>query len=408
MSVHKEPHPGDEGMEPVGRERGGRFNMKVIAGGVAGVVLLGAGVYAIAGITQEVDRKEPKGLQPASFTAKAPDVEVKEPAPTAVETKKADPVKTEPAAQSAKTDNRHRETNNTKNRDDNKDFKVKTVMFNNTHMASVINPYLSGAAAGQGSRQDSGAGSMGNRGGRMAEGTGGGSGRRIAGNGGDGGGGGNAKGDFYTGGGGRSGQGLYHPHSLQPELAGCVVKAGEEIIVESPNPVRTELPGQVRGRVVEDVWGWEFLGGGRQQDCLAIPAGSTTMAEVNAAGVGRGDLRVQMCATRIDLLGGGIMPMECSPTLGQDGAAGVEAESDYQWGGVATGILIEAALSAVGALGGLIEGPAGVAVNVGTQGIRGVGSEYVNRELMRPPVLTMQRGAIYRIQVNADISFPGE
>ena len=132
------------------------------------------------------------------------------------------------------------------------------------------------------------------------------------------------------------------------------------------------------------------------------------MAEVNATGVSRGDLRVQMCATRIDLLGGGIMPMECSPTLGQDGSFGVEAESDYNWGGVATGILIEAALATVSGLGNLIEGPAGVAVNVGTQGMRGVGSEYVNRELMRPPVLTMQRGAIYRIQVNADISFPGE
>ena len=132
------------------------------------------------------------------------------------------------------------------------------------------------------------------------------------------------------------------------------------------------------------------------------------MSEVNAGGVSRGDLRIQMCATRIDLLGGGIMPMDCSPTLGQDGAFGVEAESDYQWGGIATGILIEAALSTVSALGGLIEGPPGVAVNVGTQGIRGVGSEYVNRELMKPPVLTMERGAIYRVQVNADISFPGE
>lgn len=405
MSAHKGPHPGEEGMEPVSRERGGRFNMKVIAGGAAGILFLGAGVYAIAGITQQVDREDPKGLQPASFTAKAPDVEVKEPATAAVETKKADPGKTEPATETKKTEERVRDRGQERKAAPNPNFKVKTVMFDNAHMASVINPYLSGSASGQGIRQEGGGGGMGQRGEGMAEGTGGGSGRRIAGNGGESGSG-NAKGDFYTGGGGRSGQGLYHPHSLQPELAGCVVKAGEEIIVESPNPVRTELPGQVRGRVVEDVWGWEFLGGGRQQDCLAIPAGSTTMAEVNAAAVGRGSMRVQMCATRIDLLGGGIMPMECSPTLGQDGAAGVEAESDYQWGGIATGILIEAALSAAGALGGLIEGPAGVAVNVGTQGLRGVGSEYVNRELMRPPVLTMQRGAIYRIQVNADISFP--
>ena len=97
--------------------------------------------------------------------------------------------------------------------------------------------------------------------------------------------------------------------------------------------------------------------------------------------------------------------MECSPALGQDGASGVEAESDYPWTGIATGILLEGALSFVGALGNLIEGPAGVAVNVGTQGVRGIGSEYINRELMRPPVLTIERGAIYSIQVNSDIAF---
>jgi type IV secretory pathway VirB10-like protein len=221
-------------------------------------------------------------------------------------------------------------------------------------------------------------------------------------------GGGSSKGDFYTGGGGRSAQGLYHPHGVQPELAGCVLKAGEEIVIENQNPVRTELPGKVRGYVIETAYGWEFLGNGRTRECTAVPVGSTVLSEVNASGVSRGDLRVQMCATRINLKGGGIMPMECSPALGQDGASGVEAESDYQWGGIATGILLEATLSTVGALGGLIEGPAGVAVNVGTQGIRGVGSEYIARELDRPPVLTMKRGAIYRIQVNADISFGEE
>jgi len=135
----------------------------------------------------------------------------------------------------------------------------------------------------------------------------------------------NAKSDFYTGEGGRSKQGLYHPHSLQPELTGCVLKAGEELIIQNPNPVRTELPGQVRGIVTDDAHGKVFMGNGQVHNCLAIPAGSTVMTEVNATGVSRGDMRVQMCATRVDLLGGGIMPMACSPALGQDGASGVES-----------------------------------------------------------------------------------
>ena len=400
MTIHKAPHPGEQGIEDQSRESGGRYNLKTLGMISLGVLGVGAALYAAAGITQEVERDAPKGLQPAAITARAPDA----PAPKADVTvaESAPKVEKESPPPTAERKESPREKQETRSRPppaQNQNFKVSTLAFGNQHMGNVIKPYLDGSGMAAGSSV-SGPGRMAaTRTGGATEATGGRSGGRD---------GGNAKGDFYTSGGGRSKQGLYHPHGLQPELDGCVLKAGEEIIVESPNPVRTELPGQVRGRVVEDAWGFVYLGNGQQEECLAIPAGSTTMAEVNATGVSRGDLRVQMCATRIDLLGGGIMPMECSPTLGQDGSFGVEAESDYNWGGVATGILIEAALATVSGLGNLIEGPAGVAVNVGTQGMRGVGSEYVNRELMRPPVLTMQRGAIYRIQVNADISFPGE
>ena len=402
MSAHKGPHPGDDGMEKHGRPAGGRFNKKTLGIGVGGLALAAIGLYSIAGITQEVDREEPKGLQPASITARAPETPLPAAEPVAeapAPTQKPGPNQPTPPNTEKPVQRERQEQRGRPAPAPNKNFKVATLAFNNQHMGSVIKPYLDGSAMG-------GEESTGGSGGMTATKTGArseGSGERS-----DGHGSGNAKGSFYTNGGGRSKQGLYHPHSLQPELAGCVLKAGEEIVIESPNPVRTELPGQVRGRVVEDAWGFVYLGNGQQEECLAIPAGSTTMAEVNASGVSRGDLRIQMCATRIDLLGGGIMPMDCSPTLGQDGSFGVEAESDYNWGGVATGILIEAALATISGLGNLIEGPAGIAVNVGTQGMRGVGSEYVNRELMRPPVLTMQRGAIYRIQVNADISFPGE
>jgi type IV secretory pathway VirB10-like protein len=391
MSMHKSAHPGDDGFETPERENGGRFNKKnlLMAGGA--VVALFVVGYSIAGITQERPEKdEPKGLAPAQFTAQAPEPTLRREEPAA------DP---EPAATPTQEPRRERiKETRTSGREERKEkwkpptnFKVSVLTFGNSHMQPVMAPLLQG----NGMAADSAAGGRAGVSQAKAQGTGQG--------------GGNAnKGDFYTGGGGRSGQGLYHPHSVQPELEGCVLKAGEEIIIQNPNPVRTELPGQVRGVVVEPAYGWVFLGNGQTEECLAVPAGSTVMTEVNSGGVSRGDMRVQMCATRIDLKGGGIMPMSCSPALGQDGASGVEAESDYQWGGIATGILIEAALSTVGALGGLIEGPAGVAVNVGSQGIRGVGSEYVNRELMRPPVLTMTRGAIYRIQVNSDIAFPGE
>jgi type IV secretory pathway VirB10-like protein len=402
MIEHKGPHPGEAGIEEPQRERGGRYNMKVLGAGAFTVLLFGTGLYAVAGITTEVDREKPKGLEPAMLTAQAPEArpaKIEESAAAeAPPEAKPEPEKRREREQPATGERQREQRQARQNNQPQGNFKVSTLAFGNKHMGSVIQPLMDGSSmAAQGA--------SGGRDG-VARQTVAGTGEDAVGASG-GRGGGNAKSDFYTGGGGRSGQGLYHPHSLQPELEGCVLKAGEEIIVQSPNPVRTELPGQVRGVVVEDAWGVMFSGGGQVEECLAVPAGSRTMTEVNSS-VSRGDLRVQMCTTRIDLLGGGIMPMECSPVLGQDGAMGAEAETDYQWGGVVTGILLEAALSAAGALGNLIEGPAGVAVNVGTQGMRGVGAEYINRELMRPPVLTMRKGAIYRVQVNSDISFPGE
>jgi type IV secretory pathway VirB10-like protein len=363
------------------RDSHGRFNKKTLMAGVAGIALVLAGLYAVAGITSENERSEPKGLQPVMFNAKVP-----EPSPQVAQMPP--PVTKSPDPAQEHREEPRRPVQAVVRAPLPKDFKKSVLVWGNKYAGSMIDPMLKGS-----SMADAG-GSHGQGGVTPAAASGGHQG--------------NGKSDFYTGGGGRSKQGLYHPHNLQPELSGCVLKAGEELIIQTPNPVRTELPGQVRGVITEDAWGKVYTGNGQVHECIAIPAGSTTMVEVNATGVGRGDMRVQMCATRVDLLGGGIMPMECSPALGQDGGGGVEAESEYQWSGIATGILIDGALSFVNALGGLIQGPAGVAVQVGTQGIRGVGSEYVNRELMKPPVLTMKPGAIFRIQINSDISFSQE
>lgn len=401
--VHKGQHPGTDGIEEPQREKGGRYNGRNLGIIVGILCALGGAGYVAAGITNEVpDKEEPKGLAPARLTAQVPDaMPQKTEPPAATETQPGPTAEPEPRRTRDRTQQAAQEQQQQAKPEwkPPKNFKVSVLTFGNSHMSAVMAPLLQGS----GMARENAAGGRDGVSPAMAAGTGG---RDQGGSGGRGGG--NGKSDFYTGGGGRSAQGLYHPHGVQPELAGCVLKAGEEIIIQNPNPVRTELPGQVRGTVVDHAYGWIFLGNGQTEECVAVPAGSTVMSEVNATGVSSGDLRIQMCATRIDLKGGGIMPMECSPALGQDGASGVEAESDYQWGGIATGILLEAALATVSGLGNLIEGPAGIAVNVGTQGLRGVGSEYIARELDRPPVLTMKRGAIYRIQVNADISFGGE
>jgi hypothetical protein len=193
---------------------------------------------------------------------------------------------------------------------------------------------------------------------------------------------------------------------LVGELKGCVVKAGTQITLQTRSRVRTTLPQRILGYVVNPVEGNHYLGNGEVERCLAIRAGSTILSEVNASGVERGDLRIQACALRLDLLGGGRRPLGCQPAHGADGGAGIEATSDYDYSGIATGILIDAALATARGLTGLIGGPAGIAVQVGTQGVSEVGSEYVRRELMRPPILTMESGAIYGVQLNGDLSLP--
>lgn len=210
--------------------------------------------------------------------------------------------------------------------------------------------------------------------------------------------------DFYRGSG--VDDALDIAGSMSAELPGCVVKAGEQITLQTRSEVRTTLPQKILGYVVNPIEGDEYLGRGRVRPCLAVRPGSRVLVEINASGVERGDLRIQACAIRIDLLGGGRRPLGCQPAHGADGGAGIEASSDYDVAGIATGILIEAALASARGLGGLIAGPAGVAVQVGGGMIGDVGSEYVRNNLMKAPTLTMKSGAIFSIQLNGDLSFP--
>lgn len=211
---------------------------------------------------------------------------------------------------------------------------------------------------------------------------------------------------FYAGGAAAFANGLDIESELMPEAGGCVVKAGMYIPLQVRSNVRTSLPSKVLAYVPSPVEGNHYLGNGRVERCTAIRPGSTVLSEINAAGVETGDLRIQACALRLDLLGGGRRTLGCQPAHGADGGAGIEAESDYAFSGIATGILIEAALASARGLGGLVAGPAGIAVQVGAGGIADVGSEYVRRELDRPPVLTMKAGAIFGVQLNGDLSFP--
>jgi hypothetical protein len=83
------------------------------------------------------------------------------------------------------------------------------------------------------------------------------------------------------------------------------VKAGTQISLQTHSAVRTTLPQNDLGYVVNTIEGKHCLGNGRVERCLAIRPGSTILSKINSSGVERGDLRIQACALRSVLLEGG-------------------------------------------------------------------------------------------------------
>jgi hypothetical protein len=112
-----------------------------------------------------------------------------------------------------------------------------------------------------------------------------------------------------------------------------------------------------------------------------------------------------MCARRLDLAGGGIKNLGCWNGHGGDGAAGIPAESSFDWGGVIGGLLIDSALGLGQNLAGIIAGPPGVALSVFGREANTCGTSYTRQRLERPPVLTIRRGALFQVRTSADLAF---
>ena len=196
------------------------------------------------------------------------------------------------------------------------------------------------------------------------------------------------------------------PGELLPEAGGCVLKAEEYIPVQAERFTSTALPGRIRVRIPQPVMGQHFLGHGRVEACEAIPAFSAMSLAINTRGTARGDTRVQACALRLDLNGGGRRVLGCQPSHGGDGAAGIEAGVDYDWAGLGAAVLLSATMSVIESLGDLVAGVPGVAVNVGGERLGRMGDEIIRQEFERPPTLTIEAGALFGVQLDADLSLP--
>lgn len=215
---------------------------------------------------------------------------------------------------------------------------------------------------------------------------------------------------FYSGGNQRGGDndGLDHKYGFRPELKGCVLKAGQEIRVQSQDTLEATLPGEVTLYTIDPTWGKRFLRNGRVERCLWAQPASSMLLKANVQNIERGQVRVQVCASRLDKRGGGRINLGCMNGYDRDGSSGLRAISDRDWSGAITGLMFEAALSTFDALGNSIGGgrnsPVTVALGSITQGTNEIGREFVYEELRKPAKLTVYGGNVFYIKANADIS----
>jgi type IV secretory pathway VirB10-like protein len=209
------------------------------------------------------------------------------------------------------------------------------------------------------------------------------------------------------------GRKLYHAAGELPPLPGCVAKTGNVIQLATLGVTKNSAPGQFALKVVAPLQGviYDQRRGPRACTHPLVPPNSTVICEPNTVSTGRGDQIIQAVCSRIDFPNGGTLPLDGFPLVAADGSVGVPAESDYPWGDVLKGMLIDIASAIPGALvtasaGALSGGGAGVILNVGADGFQQAGQQYKQDEVKIQKVLYIPKAAPTGLFIPADIALP--
>lgn len=167
-------------------------------------------------------------------------------------------------------------------------------------------------------------------------------------------------------------------------------------------PIHSDLPGQIRGRITQNVYDSAEL------RHLLIPSGAMLVGTYSSE-VSQGQERVQVAWTRLNFPDGTYMDLGSMPGGGVGGLAGLKDRVNRHFGRVLGAALMMAAPMVTYELTmptqqQSVEG----AVHRGVgNSVLEVASKLAEREIDIPPTLEIRRGTRFTVHVNKDVTFDG-
>lgn len=190
--------------------------------------------------------------------------------------------------------------------------------------------------------------------------------------------------------------------ALEPLTSPNVVQAGSIIAAALVTGIRSDLPGQVIAQVTENVFDSPT---GR---ILLIPQGARLIGSYDSD-VAAGQSRALVAWTRLIMPDGRSIVLDKMPAADAAGQAGLQDRTDYRWGGLLRAAAISTLLS-VGAQSGTSGSTDDLtrALREGaSDSISRTGRQVVDRELGRPPTITIRQGYPVQVIVTRDIVIGG-
>lgn len=185
---------------------------------------------------------------------------------------------------------------------------------------------------------------------------------------------------------------------LQPPADANIVQAGTVLPAAMITGLRSDLPGQIVAQVTQSVY--DSPTGG----ILLIPQGARLIGTYDND-VAAGQSRALVAWDRLILPDGRSVTLDRMPGADVAGYAGLQDSTDYHWGGLLRAALVSTILG-VGAQSGSGNGATSItqAIRDGaSESISRTGRQLVDRELNRPPTITIRPGFPVRVIVTRDL-----
>lgn len=189
--------------------------------------------------------------------------------------------------------------------------------------------------------------------------------------------------------------------ALSAPPSGHLVTTGSVIAAALVTGIRSDLPGQVVAQVTQPV---HDSATGRT---LLIPQGSRLIGTYDSD-LAAGQMRLLLAWTRLILPNGRSIDLDRMPAADASGQSGLQDRTDHHWGGVVRAALISTLLG-IGAQSGSASDESDIARAIrdgASDGIGRTGRQIVDRELGRPPTLTIRPGYPVRVMLTRDLALP--